>query len=139
MKYKIKTTTPSPFITREMVQARSHTLFIYGDNVIRRGYGGQAKACRGEHNTIGIATKRTPKTDVTAYFSDKNYKRNCQIIKDDIGLIIYIMPRFRHVFVFPNIGEGRAQLKQRAPRTYDFFISEMKNLHRIIGEKLVTK
>jgi hypothetical protein len=44
-------------ITREMVQADRNTVYVFGDNVARHGLGGQAKAMRGEPNTIGVSTK----------------------------------------------------------------------------------
>ena len=48
------------FITRQYVKAHPNVYFVFGDNEVRRGYGGQAKEMRGELNTVGVRTKRTP-------------------------------------------------------------------------------
>jgi hypothetical protein len=39
-------------ITRAMVKADRASLFVFGDNMEGRGFGGQAAAMRGELNTI---------------------------------------------------------------------------------------
>ncbi len=41
-----------------MVRAEPETYWVFGDNLERRGLGGQAKEMRGEPNAIGIVTKR---------------------------------------------------------------------------------
>lgn len=45
------------FIFREDLQANPDVYYLFGDNVERRGLGGQAKEMRGEPNAIGVATK----------------------------------------------------------------------------------
>ncbi len=45
------------WITRDMVRAEPDARFVFGDNVEREGFGGQAAAMRGEPNAIGVATK----------------------------------------------------------------------------------
>ena len=44
-------------------------VFIFGDNLIQKGKGGQA-VIRDCHNAYGIPTKRTPSMDNNAFFSD---------------------------------------------------------------------
>ncbi len=44
--------------TRAYIRAHPDWLFVFGDNMMRRGFGGQAAEARGEPNAIGIATKR---------------------------------------------------------------------------------
>jgi len=45
-------------ITRQMLRAEPGTLWVFGDNLQRKGLGGQAKEMRGEPNAIGIPTKK---------------------------------------------------------------------------------
>lgn len=45
-------------ITRADLKANPNLLYIFGDNLERTGFGGQAKEMRGEPNAFGFATKR---------------------------------------------------------------------------------
>ena len=58
------------WITREIVQANPDKIFLFGDNLLRVGLGGQAGATRGEPNAVGIPTKKTPAGDEAASFTD---------------------------------------------------------------------
>lgn len=46
-------------IKRDFVQNNRDHLFIFGDNLQRVGWGGQAAEMRGEWNCVGIATKHS--------------------------------------------------------------------------------
>ncbi|MBK6589930.1 MAG: hypothetical protein IPG22_16715 [Acidobacteria bacterium] len=48
------------WITRAFVREHRDRIFLYGDNLTRRGFGGQAAAMRGEPNVVGIPTKKLP-------------------------------------------------------------------------------
>lgn len=65
MKHKIER---MQFITREYVRANRDKLFLFGDNLERRGLGGQAAAMRDEPNAIGIPTKKSPSYKNAAFF-----------------------------------------------------------------------
>jgi hypothetical protein len=47
---------------RNMIRRNPTTLFVFGDNFKRVGYGGQAAEARGEPNSVGIVTKLSPDT-----------------------------------------------------------------------------
>ena len=47
-------------ITRADLRANPDTLYVFGDNMRRRGMGGQAAEMRGEPNAVGIPTKWRP-------------------------------------------------------------------------------
>ena len=57
-------------ITRDIVQADRGAVFVFGNNTNAKGVGGQAKAMRGEPNSISIATKQKRKLTVEALFAD---------------------------------------------------------------------
>lgn len=104
-------------IRRTDLRSNPGMLYVFGDNEVRRGMGGQAGACRGEPNAVGVATKRAPDMTETAMWSDADFERCSAIIDADMA------PLFRHVrnggtVVFPRagIGTGLSQLPQRAPR-----------------------
>ena len=46
--------------SREQIMADPHTLYVFGDNLERAGYGGQAAAARDCPNAVGIPTLHSP-------------------------------------------------------------------------------
>lgn len=109
------------WITRSLVQANPDTLFVFGDNMARRGRGGQAAQMRGEPNAIGVPTKWRPARDEGAYFSDAD-----ATLPEVRSAIIGAFQVMREALdagrdvVIPAAGLGteRADLERRAPRIY---------------------
>ena len=102
--------------SREMVRSRPEAWFVFGDNMERRGRGGQAAACRDEPNTIGIPTKWFPHTGEQAYFSDADF----DLVEPHIcGAVAQIRAHLMagHTVVLPEdgIGTGLARLGEKAP------------------------
>lgn len=115
-------------ITREMVRADSNTVFVFGDNMARTGYAGQAKEMRGEPNSIGVPTKWSPNKHWESYFNDNDW------LNDKVSLAIHCAFRAmrgaldagRNVFIpSDGLGTGLAELPRRAPR-----------IHREIEERI---
>jgi hypothetical protein len=119
MKYRIER---MPFITREYVRENRDKLFLFGDNLERRGFGGQAAAMRGEPNAIGIPTKRSPHNSVGAFFSDTEFEQNKIAIDAAFAEVWGFVSDSSRVIVIPSagLGTGRAQLRKRAPRTFAY-------------------
>src|SRR4051812_43078883 len=69
------------YITRAVVRANRETLYVFGDNMQRRGLGGQAKAMRGEPNAIGVPVKWAPKRTEDAYFTDDDFAKVHEAIR----------------------------------------------------------
>lgn len=119
------------FITRSMLRDRPDDLFAFGDNLLRKGYGGQAKEMRGMPNAVGIPTKRMPGVREIDYFTD-----------DDMaianGPIRRAFDRLRgHMdagggVVWPEdgIGTGLADLPRRAPQIYALILDQLASLER---------
>ncbi len=59
--------------------------YLFGDNEQRAGSAGQAAACRGEPNAIGIATKRSPSRTSDAYWSDADHDRAVAVIDTNLA------------------------------------------------------
>lgn len=118
------------FITREYVRANPDNLFLFGDNLERRGLGGQAAAMRGEPNAIGIPTKKSPSYSDGAYFRDEEFEQNKAAIDDAfIKLITAVSGAIRVIIVPSNgLGTGRAELNKRAPRTYAYLRRRLAEL-----------
>lgn len=105
-------------IKREDLQANPDFMYLFGDNLVRKGLGGQAGEMRGEPNAIGIATKKYPNNDPLSFFYDDQYMENVAAIYEDI------MPAMQHlmnggVLVIPmdGLGTGLSALPLHAPRT----------------------
>jgi hypothetical protein len=67
--------TRHPHITRQRVRENLDTIFIFGDNLQEKGFGGQAREMRGEPNAIGIPTKNAPDLRESSFFSDQDFDR----------------------------------------------------------------
>jgi hypothetical protein len=105
------------FIHREDLQLNPSIKYLFGDNLMRQGLGGQASEMRGEPNAIGIATKVAPSTGPMSYFNDDMYMEHVKTILDDM------MPAIEHIMnggtlVIPTdgLGSGLSQLPARAPK-----------------------
>ncbi len=121
-----------PHITRQMVQADPGTLFVFGDNLERRGLGGQAKEMRGERNAVGLPTKRTPATDPTAYLSDADLPTIQAATRQDIRrLTEHLLKGGSVVWPAAGIGTGRAQLGRSAPTIAHWYATLLQALQNI--------
>ena len=91
-------------------------LVIFGDNVLEKGYGGQAKACRDMPNVLGIPTKWAPAQTEDAYFHDDDAGEMNKTIKARFELARDALLRGQDVaYPFYGVGSGRALLESRAP------------------------
>ena len=127
-------------ISRAEVRKHLDWLFVFGDNMVNAGYGGQASACRGEKNCIGIPTKFFPTTKENAYFTDADYNHIALKWGDVFHRLEHAL-RARKVIVLPmgGVGTGRAQLQQRAPKLWALLqhkLSFLESLSRSLDEKV---
>jgi hypothetical protein len=117
--------------SRELCRENRSKLFIFGDNVQRRGLGGQA-CIRGEPNAHGIRTKLRPAMTPGSFFSDDHYEDNVGMIAEDFRKL-----KFCSDIVLPanGLGTGRAELAYWAPRTFKFLEFQLTALllHRKIS------
>lgn len=127
MKYKIER---RQFITRAFVRANRNKLFLFGDNLERRGLGGQAAAMRGEPNAIGIPTKKSPSYKDDAFFSDDEFEQNKAAIDAAFAKVASAITEANRTIVIPTdgLGTGRAQLWRRAPRTFAYLQKRLAEL-----------
>ena len=119
-------------IVSDDLRAHPDRLFLFGDNELRRGRGGQAEVCRGHANAVGVATKRAPERSDNAYWTDADYDRISTIIDRDLA------PAFVHIrqggtVVCPTAGPGigRAELPSRAPRVFAYLRHAIIRLKRL--------
>jgi hypothetical protein len=87
-----------------------NVLFIFGDNMLRIGLGGQAREMRGQPNAIGIPTKQSPGTAPHDYF-----------INSDL----------QNARIRGEINKGLSQLEQRAPEILHYIELHIRYLYEI--------
>lgn len=106
-------------------------LFVYGDNDVGRGRGGQA-IIRDCSNTIGIPTKKFPNNRESSFYTDEEYDINCRKIDQAINNIKRAMRGQFDAVVFSayGIGTGLAALNIRAPRTFDYLNCQIEKLKK---------
>lgn len=129
-----KVTYSDKIIIKFDVLKNDRTLYLFGDNDVRQGLGGQAKEMRGELNTIGISTKKLPNNSETSFKTDAEFEENARIITEDINKAIaeWNTGKYDNVII-PPIGVGLANLPEKAPKTYAFLQSEFKRLEDVVN------
>jgi hypothetical protein len=125
-------------IFREDLRANPGVLYVFGDNDMRAGLGGQAAEMRGEPNAVGVRTKWAPSADADAFFSDSDFDRIVEMIDEDLDRVYDHVSRGGLV-VFPmdGIGTGLAMLGLRAPRVLDYLnekIDALKTIHASVPD-----
>lgn len=120
-----------PAITRLMLRLAPNNLFVFGDNLARRGFGGQAREMRCELNAIGLPTKLTP----DRYLTNKHLERIELEIADDLKRLRFQLSLgYDVIWPSANIGTGRAKLHEKAPMVEQFYANILVNLQWIAKE-----
>lgn len=109
------------FIRREDLRNNPDMHFVFGDNSMRIGLGGQAREMRGEPNAIGITTKKKPSMTPDSFFSDEDFdywlKEN-EAAFEKIASLCFLK---KFVIVpLDGIGTGLAQLEFKAPNIFAY-------------------
>ena len=114
----------------------SNSLYIYGDNDVNRGIGGQA-VIRNCDNSIGIPTKKFPSYNNQAYYTDSEYAENCEKIFKAINQIIIQSVRYDElIFPMNGFGVGLSRLPDKAPKTFKFLNHMIKECFSIDYESI---
>lgn len=108
-------------ITRAMLRAEPKTLFVFGDNMVGVGKGGQAREMRGEPNAVGIPTKLYPSMHAEGFFVDADLPKAMPRIDLAFGrLFVHAALGGEIVWPADGIGTGLAQLQERAPAIWAY-------------------
>ena len=123
-------------ITREFVRNHPNFIFVFGDNLAKKGLGGQAREMRGETNAVGIATKRSPSMNSDAFFSDSDIHNVIVMgaIKDSFRILEFHLLSGDVVVIPKNgVGGGLANLPVNAPLIDTFIKDSIERLVNIYG------
>ncbi len=124
------------FISRIEVRSRkADAVFVFGDNLQRRGLGGQAKEMRGEPNAIGIPTKWYPGRNKQAFFSDSDFKNVKSSIDSAFTTIRdSLLSGYDAVFPEDGIDTGLAELQIHAPKIFAYINDRIADIFAEFGE-----
>ena len=120
-------------ITPQDCKDNPDTLFVFGDNVEGWGKSGQS-VIRDEPNTLGVPTKISPSVYMTDDFLQAN-KNDLLWAFSKLELKAY---DYEKLFIIPNMGTGRADLPNKAPRTYKALLGFKKMVEVRFKKKLVS-
>jgi hypothetical protein len=128
-------------ITRNDLRSNQDKIFLFGDNLEGKGYGGQAKEMRGEENAIGVPTKKAPNNNPTSFFTDKEFVANKIAIDEAFNKI---PPEKTLVIPGAGLGTGLAHLAEKAPQTYAYLNEKLaeigfNNLNKETAQTLTAK
>lgn len=109
------------WMTRDMICAAPNEFFVFGDNMKRVGYGGQAAAARGEPNSLGVATLYEP---------GKFYDRAAGILPVVMSDLMKIGMHLRAGSVVnvprAGLGTGLGRLIEHRPDIHNLIVSFFK-------------
>lgn len=121
-----------PLFTRDLLRSRPADLFVFGDNMVGTGCGGQAKTCRDEPNAVGIPTQWAPPLDDSAFFQDNDFPIVCEALNRQLFILLeHIKSGGTIVLPSAGIGTGLAQLPARAPRIHRYLTRAFARLQEI--------
>lgn len=113
----------------ELCRASPKKLFVFGDNIVRRGVAkgaGQA-VIRYEPNAFGIPVKRYPSMKEGSFFSDLEDEKDivCESLRE-----LWTIGQSGRIIVFPEdgIGTGRAMMRQKSGVIYGI-MCDILNVH----------
>lgn len=117
-------------IHRADLRANPSVLYVFGDNEIRCGMGGQAGEMRGEPNAIGVATLAAPGD----YWTEADAQRQCAVIDQDMARLFSAL-NVGGAVVFPidGIGSGLARLEEASPTTWVHLQTRIQQLKALGG------
>ena len=123
--------------TKELLNKHPDYLFVFGDNAVRKGTGGQARACRDQPNTVGIITKRAPSYEAKDFFYEKDFEEWKKLSAPDFKKVRYALA-YNGTVVWPEdgVGTGRANLKENAPSILAYIEEFYKEISVTYGKNL---
>ena len=120
-------------IVSDDLHAHPDRLFLFGDNELRRGRGGQADSLSWTYKCRRRRDKAQRRTvNDSAYWTDADYDRITAIIDHDLA------PAFDHIRLggtvacpSAGLGTGRAELPSRAPEFFAYLRQSIIRLKRL--------
>ena len=111
------------------LQRNPGVMYLFGDNVERRGLGGQAKEMRNEPNAVGIRTKKAPHCGDDAFWTDLELSEHTTMIVNDLLPVVnHLKDGGAVVIPSDGLGTGLARMQETCPLTFDYLQAALKAL-----------
>ena len=92
-------------ITKKYLQEHPNHIFVFGDNLIHKGYGGAA-SLRDEPNTYGFLTKKLPNNIDSSFYKPEDYS---SVFNEELSkLEKYMFNCENSLFLISQLGGGLA-------------------------------
>lgn len=117
-------------------------LFIFGDNLLGFGKGGQA-IIRGQPNAFGIPTKRKPAMTPGSFFAEGS-ESDLDSVLQRIGSLWDKLDNGKHIIIpvtpagEPSLGLERARLREKAPSIYNVIATHVGEMCHAFDHVSVT-
>lgn len=118
-------------LDRRWIQFRSDLYWVFGDNLLKTGHGGQAGACRGEPNVIGIPTKKRPDMKPDAFFDNPSYA--VMMVPAFAEIQFKLMDGETIVVPTAGVGSGLAKIPEKSPELYEWIREQFKGMVKDYG------
>ncbi|HLD91569.1 MAG TPA: hypothetical protein VI911_11280 [Patescibacteria group bacterium] len=131
------TATQSPVITKEYLRAFPNHIFVFGDNTLRRGYGGAA-ALRDEPNTYGFITKIYPDNNDASFYRPETYRHIFEAELQSLKELIEATPN--NIYLISQIGAGLAnkyQIWEKVIKDGLEFLRKYKNVVYLYTREII--
>ncbi len=116
-------------IFREDLKNNPNQIYVFGDNMMRCGLGGQAREMRFEPNAIGIPTKWRPSMDGDAFFTDDDFDKVVPTIEREFEKLTEAIVSGKNIVIPKDgIGTGLSQLPKRAPKIFKYIEDGIRKL-----------
>lgn len=127
-------------IHRADLRVAPTALFLFGDCVLREGYGSQAREMRGEPNAVGVPTKWRPDNTPGAFFDDRtlaDYPHVRAAIDEAFEVArAHLGVGYDVVVPADGLGTGLAALATRASSVLAYICSKITEL-QMISDRLL--
>ncbi len=131
----------SGWLSPKLCRAHPDCVFVFGDNLLRIGMGGQA-IIREQPNAVGVATKRKPAMSPRSFFDEKSDDDLDAVLKD-IGNLWRLLKE-GNTIVIPvtedgdvSLGLERARLKDKAPSIYRAITTHVQEMVDAYGNPTI--
>lgn len=130
----------SGWYTPALCRQHPDKTFVFGDNLLGFGKGGQA-IIRDEPNAFGVPTKRKPAMSAGSFFEEGN-EQDLDAVLSALG-ILWEKLKAGETIVFPvkgklcSLGLERAELMDRAPSIHDAIQRHVGEMMAAYGSEVV--
>jgi len=129
------------YISRTDCQTHRDRLYVFGDNMVRSGYGGQAGAMRGEPNSFGIPTKWFPNNQKSSFFYDEQFDEGSTVWLTLHGAFAHLTcvldQGYDIVIPLDGLGTGLSRLPEYAPTIANYIEHQIQQLETQFGRTII--